>query len=217
MIGMQDIRVSSWKFVAVEVLVIAVVILATYTLSSPDHNNTTTTTALSTTYPSTATTTINQSKTVPYLTLADMQMFFGKRSGAAYNSYYCNPSNSTNPNICAGVSFFGQKGQFAGWIIQYKAQGLSLNEMLMLNDRNSSYVYGSLAKAAYPNDTISYYPSNIVINATENGSIYSAQIYDTYTNIYMLKGGSAAFVYISGVNYSQDYTPMIVATLSGRI
>ncbi len=215
---MQEIRISSWKFVIIEIIVIAFIAGLTYYGSSLQFSHPPSTTTSTSTVPALSTTTINQTQMVPYLTLLEVQGIFGSNNrNATYNANHCQPSNSTNPNYCANVAFFSPKGKFVGWIIQFKYSGVDLNEILLLNSKNSSSTYRSVTKPIYPNATIGYYPSNAIINATENGALYSIQFGDSYTNIYLIKGNDSAFVYLSGANYSQNYTSKIVSAISKKM
>lgn len=217
MIRMKEIRISKWNFILIEMLVIAAVAMATYSLLHLGRATPAGATVPSTTYSPTSTIMPSYSGAVPYLTSSDMSAFFGNMSNSTYENYYCRPSNATNPGICNNVAFFSKKGQFSGWIIQYKASGLNLDEMLIIGSNNSSYVYGTLSRSMYPNTIGGYNPANVIINATENGAIYSSDFNQSYDNIYMLKGDNAAFVYISGTNYSQNYTQGILETVSKEI
>ncbi len=221
---MQDIKVNSWRFIIAEVFLIAAVIWATYYLTYLTYSNTVRTTQ-STTIPTSstvssttiATTTINQTAVEPYLTQKDMQTVFGGGGNATYSANYCDPANKSSSSFCNNIAFFGPKGSFKGWSVQYKSQGLNINEVLLANNSNSSKIYDSIIKSIYPNSTSEYYPSNLIINATYGNVLFSVQYGSSYSNIYMLAGNYAAFVYINGANYSQNYALPTVVEVGKKV
>lgn len=215
---MQEIRINSWKFIVAEVLVLAVAIGFTYYLASMHATHVAESGVSNTIHASTATTTISQTGAEPYLTSSDIQKIFGARAdNATYSANHCDPSNSMNSNYCKGVAFFSTIGNFTGYMVQFRSPGLSLNEILIENDKNSWSVYGALSKSLYPNSTTGYYPSNLIINATYDGGLYSIQFGSSYTNIYAFKDNDFATLYLSGMNYSQNYTYQILSALIGKM
>jgi hypothetical protein len=217
---MNEIKISSWKFLVFQVLLIVVVAGATYYLvmSQLSMHIQTSTVSTSITSQSNGSTVINQTNSGPYLTLSNIQKILGLNSNVGtYSANHCAPGNSTSVNLCANIAFFSTKGHFNGWIIRYNSSVINLNEILLLNNRNSSSVYRSLITSIYPNSTTSYYPANLILNSTNNGALYSVQSGSNYTNIYVLKGNNTALVLISGANYTRNYINAIVNKTSSSI
>lgn len=222
---MTDVKINSFRFIIVELFLIAAVIWTTYYLTYLTYSNTgkatlSTTILQSSTITSsstTSTTTINYTAMGPYLTQNDMQTLYGTGSNAIYRAEYCDPYSKNVSSFCNSIAFFGPRGSFKGWSVQYKSNGLNINEVLLVNNSNSSTIYDSIIGSIYPNPATDNYPSNLIINATYGNVLFSVQYGKSYSNIYVLKGNYSAFVYINGANYSQNYTIPTIIEVSKRI
>lgn len=215
---MQKLSMGLWELIILEVVIIILagavgyLVAPAVQVSMPTTTITTTTSSTSVSSSTTVTTTIDYSK--PYLTSTDMERILGPIYGTgSYTEDKCDPTNNSNSNYCKNIAFFSTIGNFSGYIIQYKSEGISLNEILFVQDPNSKEEYTALIQSIYPNSTTGYYPSSLILNATENGTLYSVQFGDSYTNVYVLEGNNAAAVYLSGENYSSSYTDPIINTV----
>lgn len=198
---------GGWKFLLLEVIVIAVTALATHYLIQPSSAHAVQSTT------STATTTVQAG--YPYLTSSELNGIFGNRPDSTYSANYCSPGNSTDSALCSNVAFFGPRGTFVGWVVGYSSNGIKLDEIVLPNA--SPVAYDTMVSTLYPNSTKGYLPNSLIINATMNGASYSVQFGDSYTNIYAIKGNTSAFVYITGSDYTQNYTQMLIENVSKNI
>jgi hypothetical protein len=183
------------------------------------------TTIPATTLPTTTIVAIQNVKHNFYLNSSDTKTIFASvvNSNLSVKSYgpdgiyvltHCGPNNSTNATLCSAASFPDARIEFngtsSGWIVQFGAYNVILQELLITNNTNSTFMYSAFLSAA--NASIK------TLNASENGAIYSVapNVSNYTTAIYVLKDNNFADILTGGPAYNQNDTAKIVATVSNE-